>query len=425
MADKQIGALPEAASIDDASLFVTEQQEQAMRVSGSVLKGYARAAVAAEVAAANKAAAEAQAARQAIEDMTVSAVAADAPGVTKTVSPSGAVNLEFGLVAGPEGPRGPKGDTGKGLVILGRYDSLEALSAAVPAPGVGDAYSVGMAAPYDVRIWDGAQWVNNGKLQGAAGADGATFTPSVSAEGVLSWENDGGRENPAAVNLRGPQGPAGTDGAAGPNRVTTATATTLTGLLKGNGRTVQAAAAGTDYVAPVSGTAGNIVVFGAGGAIADSGHAVGEIGGGGWKVVCKSLPISSTGSIANGINFTISPGISLSGDRVIEFELEVFGLTQGSVLNVLIVNSSSEQIGFMAAVSPTNSAASHMVSRCWINTGSKRSITYYEDGASVQTTAVSYQAAQSEISKITFTSTGTNAFLALVVRYRIWDDPGV
>ncbi len=154
---------------------------------------------------------------------------------------------------------------------------------------MGDAYSVGMAAPYDVRIWDGAQWVNNGKLQGAAGADGATFTPSVSAEGVLSWENDGGRENPAAVNLRGPQGPAGTDGAAGPNRVTTATATTLTGLLKGNGRTVQAAAAGTDYVAPVSGTAGNIVVFGAGGAIADSGHAVGEIGGGGWKVVCKKL----------------------------------------------------------------------------------------------------------------------------------------
>ena len=310
-------------------------------------------------------------------------------------------------------------------MILGRYDSLEALSAAVPAPGVGDAYSVGMAAPYDVRIWDGAQWVNNGKLQGAAGADGATFTPSVSAEGVLSWENDGGRENPAAVNLRGPQGPAGTDGAAGPNRVTTATATTLTGLLKGSGGTVQAAAAGTDYVAPVSGTAGNVVVFGAGGALADSGYAVGETGGGGWKVVCKSLPISSTSSIASGTDFTISPGISLSGDRVIEFELEVFGLTQGSVLNALIVNSSSEQIGFMAAVSPTNSAASHMVSRCWINTGSKRSITYYEDGTSVQTTAVSYQAAQSEISKITFTSTGTNAFLALVVRYRIWDDPGV
>ncbi len=67
----------------------------------------------------------------------------------------------------------------------------------------------------------------------------------------------------------------------GSNEITTATATTLTGLLKGSGSTVQTAVAGTDYVAPVSGTAGHVVVFGAGGALADSGRAVGEIGGGG------------------------------------------------------------------------------------------------------------------------------------------------
>ena len=53
---------------------------------------------------------------------------------------------------------------------------------------------------------------------GPAGADGTTFTPSVSADGVLSWTNDGGLENPAPVDIRGPagkdgeQGPAGEDG---------------------------------------------------------------------------------------------------------------------------------------------------------------------------------------------------------------------
>lgn len=33
--------------------------------------------------------------------------------------------------------------------------------------------------------------------------DGATFTPSVDADGNLSWTNDKGRDNPAAVNIKG------------------------------------------------------------------------------------------------------------------------------------------------------------------------------------------------------------------------------
>lgn len=41
---------------------------------------------------------------------------------------------------------------------------------------------------------------------GADGADGTTFTPSVSAAGDLSWTNDGGKANPAPVNLKGPPG---------------------------------------------------------------------------------------------------------------------------------------------------------------------------------------------------------------------------
>lgn len=46
-----------------------------------------------------------------------------------------------------------------------------------------------------------------------------TFTPAVSADGDLSWTNDGSLSNPGTVNIRGPrglQGVAGSQGPAGP-----------------------------------------------------------------------------------------------------------------------------------------------------------------------------------------------------------------
>ena len=46
----------------------------------------------------------------------------------------------------------------------------------------------------------------------AALKDGTTFTPSVSDEGVLSWSNSDGKDNPAAVNIKGPKGDPGDKG---------------------------------------------------------------------------------------------------------------------------------------------------------------------------------------------------------------------
>ena len=48
--------------------------------------------------------------------------------------------------------------------------------------------------------------------RGIRGDPGAVFTPAVDAEGNLSWTNDGGLPNPAAVNLRGPRGLPGSAG---------------------------------------------------------------------------------------------------------------------------------------------------------------------------------------------------------------------
>ena len=172
---------------------------------------------------------------------------------------------------GPAGPQGPKGDTGSGFVVKGYYGSVSALQASVKNPEVGDAYGVGEAAPYDIYIYDGVTgaWINNGPMQGAkgdkgdpgergpkgepgdtgpagasgtdgitpsigengnwylgttdtgkpsrgekgdTGAAGTTFTPSVAADGTLSWTNDGGKTNPDSVNIKGPQGNPGEKG---------------------------------------------------------------------------------------------------------------------------------------------------------------------------------------------------------------------
>lgn len=45
--------------------------------------------------------------------------------------------------------------------------------------------------------------------------DGATFTPSMSANGDLSWTNNKGLPNPKTVNIRGPVGPQGAPGEPG------------------------------------------------------------------------------------------------------------------------------------------------------------------------------------------------------------------
>lgn len=64
MADKQISSLPAATSVDDASLFVVEQQGQAMSASGALWKGYAIQAVQPYVSQVQEAADDAEAAAE-------------------------------------------------------------------------------------------------------------------------------------------------------------------------------------------------------------------------------------------------------------------------------------------------------------------------------------------------------------------------
>lgn len=46
----------------------------------------------------------------------------------------------------------------------------------------------------------------NGEFVGEQGNPGAVFTPSVSADGIISWTNNGGLENPQPASIKGVQG---------------------------------------------------------------------------------------------------------------------------------------------------------------------------------------------------------------------------
>ena len=80
----------------------------------------------------------------------------------------------------------------------------------IPAGGTTDqVLTKNSDADYDVS-WKDPQG------GGGSGEDGATFTPSVSEAGIISWTNDKGLPNPEPVNIMGPTGPEGPQGPVGP-----------------------------------------------------------------------------------------------------------------------------------------------------------------------------------------------------------------
>ena len=76
----------------------------------------------------------------------------------------------------------------------------------------GTYYNVGTEDPYELYMYDNGEWVSQGTLKGE---QGVTFTPSVSEQGVISWTNDGEKENPPSVNIKGPRGIQGKKGETG------------------------------------------------------------------------------------------------------------------------------------------------------------------------------------------------------------------
>lgn len=268
MADVTIGQLPLADAMSDDALLPLEQQGEAHVITGRSIKKYARegvetyvqdaqdAANRAETAragmdamvtqaqtAANTAVAHAEAALTAQEHAADEAKKAEASAQAALEANRHAPKIEDGTWRLFDPEQGAyrdsglpaRGADGKGLTVQGFYDTVAALQAAVSAPVAGDAYGVGVQAPYEIYIYGGMEsgWVNNGVLQGpkgetgAAGPAGTAATLAVGAvhtgaPGTQAQVVNTGTSSAAVLELtlprgaQGEPGPAGPQGAAGP-----------------------------------------------------------------------------------------------------------------------------------------------------------------------------------------------------------------
>lgn len=115
------------------------------------------------------------------------------PGKDGEPGPQGVQGIQ-----GPQGEQGPPGADGKNGI-------------GIPIGGTtGQVLSKIDNTDYNV------EWVTpSGGGGGGSGEDGATFYPSVSDEGVISWTNNKSLPNPTPVNIKGPQGNEGPQGPQG------------------------------------------------------------------------------------------------------------------------------------------------------------------------------------------------------------------
>lgn len=203
----------------------------------------------------------AQEAQEAIEDMTATAVglaAGESPTVTKSIV-EGVVNLEFGIPKGDKGDKGDKGETGEkgakgdtgdqgatpvlsiGTVTTGEPGSAAEASITGPTaapvlnlsiprgygleisglvasvadlPADADPYTfyeVGTQAPYEVYMFDGTNWVDQGTLKGPKGDKGDKGdTGEQGEQGIQGIQGEKGD-----TGATGPQGPKGDTGPQG------------------------------------------------------------------------------------------------------------------------------------------------------------------------------------------------------------------
>lgn len=105
--------------------------------------------------------------------------------------------------AGKRGAKGADGADGKNFMVLGYYETLSALNAAVPSPGTGDTYGVGTEPPYAFYMYDPtiSNWRYVGNLQGPEGPVGGSsnFVRYDAAQSLTDAQKQQARANIAAA----------------------------------------------------------------------------------------------------------------------------------------------------------------------------------------------------------------------------------
>lgn len=96
-------------------------------------------------------------------------------------------------------------ETAEGMGAVKGKDGKDGVSPTVtttPIDGGTKVTITDASGPHSFDVMDG----KDGTGSGGAGEDGATFIPSVSKSGIISWTNDGNLPNPEPVNIKGPDG---------------------------------------------------------------------------------------------------------------------------------------------------------------------------------------------------------------------------
>ena len=119
---------------------------------------------------------------------------------------------------GNTGVQGIQGEKGDGLEIKKYYADTDEMNADFSNADIAVGDSVAIEGSLDLYVKGSTAFEYKGNLKGPSGNDGAqgiqgepgaVYTPDLSADGDLSWSNNGGLTNPPTVNIKGPKGDAG------------------------------------------------------------------------------------------------------------------------------------------------------------------------------------------------------------------------
>lgn len=179
MANKTIGQLVEATSVQSADLFLLEQTGVAKKLTGQTLVDQLAAAL------------DGHGGIESIAKTSTSGLVD-----TYTITMTDGATSTFSVKNGADGTNGTNGTNGvDGFSPIVFNYSIEG----------GTRWRIQDKNGYhDSYIYNGTNGTN-----GTDGVNGVTYIPSVSAAGVISWTNDGGQENPQPVNIKGAQGAQG------------------------------------------------------------------------------------------------------------------------------------------------------------------------------------------------------------------------
>lgn len=125
--------------------------------------------------------------------------------------------FDFVIPRGEQGPQGNPGSDGKSPTVnVGTTTTGPAGSqASVTNSGTETDAVFNFTIPVGIQ-----------GQRGEKGDTGSVFTPSVDADGIISWTNNGGLQNPSSVNIKGPKGDNGSPGSPGSSATITVGSTT-------------------------------------------------------------------------------------------------------------------------------------------------------------------------------------------------------